>query len=255
MLEFGVTGLEIAPSMLFYDAIDPFAPSFEAVDEVSRELKERELSILSMQSLLYGTTGALLFGEPEARNHFCSCLHRAIDLAARLEVPNLVFGSPMQRVIPPDLSMKEAFDIAVEIFSKLSVRAKEYGTKIAIEANPVVYGTNFLNTTKEVMRFVTSLDCSNIVANLDFGAIHVNREYDGVIDSLEGILKYVGHVHISEAHLAPVPQDLDLLINTLRALDNSNYAKAVSIEMRRPPDGIIGVRTSLQKLSEAAKER
>src|SRR5262245_51516281 len=77
----GVTGLEIAPGLAFAPASDPFLPDESTVATFRREIAAHGLSVVSMQSLLFGVPAAQLFGDAPGRSAFEAGLERAIALA------------------------------------------------------------------------------------------------------------------------------------------------------------------------------
>jgi len=254
MAEVGVTGLEIAPGLFFSAATDPFLPSPDVARAALAEIEDRGLKIVSMQSLLFGVSGAGLFGGAEARANLVHGMERAITLAGRFGIPNLVFGSPGQRRVPDGLPMNEAFDQAADVFRRLAAAAQSAGTKIAIEANPTAYGTNFLNTLDEAVDFVARVDHPAVVSILDLGAMHMNGDFATIPTRIPALMPRLNHVHVSEPNLAPAPHDAAALAPVLEALRRAAYDKSVSIEMKRPPEGVAGVRAALERLVTASRK-
>lgn len=253
MVEAGVAGLEIAPSLFFHAAEDPFLPSEVVARTALAEIAARGLTLVSMQSLLFGISEAGLFGSCEARANFVRAMERAIALAGRFGIPNIVFGSPSQRRVPEGLLMNEALDQAAEVFRGLADAARSAGTKIAIEANPSAYGTNFLNTLDETADFVERVDHPAVVYVLDLGAMHMNNDFSTTAARIPALMPRLSHVHVSEPNLAPAPHDAEALAPVIHALRGAAYGKSVSIEMKRPPEGVAGVRCSLHRLVTAAR--
>lgn len=253
MAELGVTGLEIAPRLFFSAADDPFEPSPHVAATALAEIADRGVMIVSMQALLFGASGAGLFDGEIARDNLVRAMERAIALAGRFGIPNLVFGSPGQRRVPLGLSMDEALDQAVSVFRGLAEMAESAGTKIAIEANPEAYGTNFLNTLDQTVEFVTRVDHPAAVSILDLGAMQMNGDYGTVASRIPALLPKLNHVHVSEPNLAPAPKEVAALTHVLDALRSGDYDKSVSIEMKRPSQGVAGVRASLERLVAASK--
>jgi len=249
----GFAGLEIAPGLFFHEADDPFAPDEASASRALEEVRASELELVSMQSLLFGVTGAALFEGPEARQRFEIGMHRAIDLAGRFGIPNLVFGSPRQRCVPDDMPMDRALNEAAELFRMLGDRAVAARTKIAIEANPAVYGTNFLNTLEDAVSFVELVDHPAVVAILDLGAMHINGDFAAVPSMIPKITSQLNHVHVSEPHLAPAPASSNALTPVLKALSDHGYKGAVSIEMKRPDGGLAEVEAAIARLAGAAQ--
>ena len=254
MAEAGVTGLEIAPGLFFHAAEDPFLPSPDVAQAALAEIADRGLTLVSMQSLLFGVSGAGLFDGAEATANLARGMERAIALAGRFGIPNLVFGSPGQRRVPEGLPMNQALDQAAEVFRSFAVAAQSAGTKIAIEANPAAYGTNFLNTLDEAVDFVARVDHPAVVSILDLGAMHMNGDFATTAARIPALLPRLNHVHVSEPNLAPAPHDAAALAPVIEALRMAAYDKSVSIEMKRPPEGVAGVRAALERLVTASKK-
>lgn len=247
----GFTGLEIAPGLFFHEAEDPFLPDTAGARRARVEAADAGLTVVSMQSLLFGVSGAGLFDGPEARTAFEAGMRRAIALAERFAIPNLVFGSPLQRRVPEGLAMADAQNQAAEVFRKLGDAAGAAGTRIAIEANPAAYGTNFCNTLDEALAFVDLVAHPAIVPHLDLGATHMNGDFGGVTARLPALAPRLAHVHVSEPELAPAPADPEALAPVLGSLARAGYARAVSIEMKRPPEGLAAVRRAVAGLVAA----
>lgn len=251
LAEAGFTGLEIAPGLFFHAANDPFLPDTASARAARVEMADAGLSLVSMQSLLFGVTGAALFEGPEARAAFETGMRRAIALAGRFGIPNLVFGSPLQRQVPEGLAMDDALDQAAEVFRKLGDAAAAADTRIAIEANPAAYGTNFCNTLDEALAFVALVDHPAVVPHLDLGAMHMNGDFGGVPALLPALAPRLGHVHVSEPDLAPAPADPAALAPVVAGLQAAGYDRAVSIEMKRAPEGLAAVRRAVAGLTAA----
>lgn len=247
----GFSGLEIAPGLFFHAAADPFAPDDRTAAAALAEIADAGLSLVSMQSLLFGVTGAGLFKGTEARVAFETGMRRAIALAGRFGIPNLVFGSPLQRRVPEGLAMSEAMVQAAEVFRRLGDAAMAAGTRIAIEANPAAYGTNFCTTLDAALAFVTRVDHPAIVPHLDLGAMHMNGDLASVSTRLPALAPNLSHVHVSEPDLAPAPADPAALAPVLAGLAAAGYQRAVSIEMKRAPEGLAAVRQAVAGLATA----
>jgi sugar phosphate isomerase/epimerase len=220
---------------------------------VLEEIAGAGLHLVSMQSLLFGVEGAALFGDPASRAAFEVAMRRAITLGGRLGIPNLVFGSPLQRRVPEGLAMEAAFDQGAEVFRRLGDHAAAHGTAIAIEANPAAYGTNFCTTLEEAKKFVTRVDHPQVRMILDIGAQIMNGALPATPALLPRILPRLNHVHVSEPDLAPAPAPgrADELVPLLRELAARGYEGAISIEMKRPAEGLPGVRAAAARLAEA----
>ena len=100
---------------------------------------------------------------------------------------------------------------------------------MALEANPVIYGTNFLNTTKAAIDFCRKIDNKGIGINYDLGTVIYNGEdYHTCLGNLD----LINHVHISEPYLAKI-EKREMHRELLKTLEAGGYDKYVSIEMRK----------------------
>ncbi len=247
-----ITGLEIAPPLLFADAEDPFCPDMASFKRAMGEIKAAGLNLVSMQSLLFGVEDAAVFGSAEQRLNTRRGLQRSIELAGRMGIRNLVFGSPRQRVVPEGMPIGQAHAIATEYFSDLGDSAAAEGTNLALEANPEVYGTNFLTTGHAALEFVRTLGHKAVLFNLDLGELQVNGTFDQIGNLVDQSGPWLSHVHISEPDLSPAPANAETVKALLPELEASSYEHAVSIEMKSHEDKSLNVlQRSLQLFSSA----
>ncbi|MEM7688940.1 MAG: sugar phosphate isomerase/epimerase family protein [Pseudomonadota bacterium] len=253
MANAGLTSLEIAPGLFFHAADNPFVPDKSVADQAVREAEAFGLRLVSMQSLLFGVAGAALFEGHRARATLVEGMRRAIDLAGRFEIPNLVFGSPGQRNVPDTVAMDRARDEAAQVFHDLADYASKAGTRIAFEPNPAAYGTNFVNTLDEALAFIERVNHPALVPILDLGAMHMNGEFHEVPTRAPALASRLSHVHISEPNLDPAPARAVELAPVLSALGEAGYTRAVSIEMKRPEGGLAEVEAALSRLIEATR--
>ena len=228
----GVTALEIAPGLFFHAAADPFTPDEDQASAAFAEIQPAGLRIVSMQSLLFGVSGAALFGNSDERSRFDAAIRRAIDLAGRFDIPNLVFGSPRQRIVPETMTAAHANEVAITVFRTLGDAAQAAGCAIAIEPNPAAYGTNFLTRTQEALAFAASVDHPAIGLNLDVGALLMNGEFDDLEPLVAAAAGRIAHVHLSEPHLAPAPERTETAAWVLRTVRAIGYDRWFSIEMK-----------------------
>ena len=246
LAELGVGGLEVAPGLLFPGEVDPFAPSEAVLRATLGEVEAHGLTFVSMQSLHFAAPDAALFGEPEARRRFADTIARAIDLAARLGLPNLVVGSPRNRVVPEDMPAATARRIALDVFRALGDQAATRGCRLALEPNPRDYGTNFLNLTSEVRDFVREADHPAVALNFDIGALSLNGEAEADAALFASARDLVSHVHLSRPHLAAVEAEDGSVGRALAMLDEAGWRSWVSIEMRAAaPDPLAAVRHAI----------
>jgi sugar phosphate isomerase/epimerase len=248
----GIAGLEIAPSLFFSEASDAFAPDEREAYAALRPMRRAGLELVSMQSLLFGVNGAALFEGPDKLEEFQNGIGRAIALAGRFSIPNLVFGAPRQRNIPDDLPRSDAEALALDAFRRLGDLAASVNVRLGMEANPVAYGTNFLNTVGEASTFVERLDHPYVTLILDVGALQMNGELAWVKEVSPHAVDRISHVHISEPDLAPAPADIAQTAQVMSAMADAGYRHWFSIEMKATGNLDV-LEASLDRLTTAAR--
>lgn len=219
------SAIEIAPTRVIEQ--NPYDDLNIAKEYMKKMKEEYKLEICSMQSILFGKTERL-FGTCDERRILMDYTKTAIDFANAIECKNLVFGSPKNRVIENE---KEYY-LAVEFFRELGEYALNKNTVLAIEANPKIYKTNFINTTEEAIRIVRDVDSIGFRVNLDLGTIIENNES---LDTIKENMDLINHIHISEPYLKEIKQR-DLHNELCNLLKESNYDKYISIEMQKVDD-------------------
>lgn len=252
LIDLGITGLEIAPGMLFADVPDAFAPPDWLLKERVQEVSRAGLSLVSMQSLLFGVRDVQLFGAPEQRTNYATALKRAVRLASSLSIPHLVLGSPKERVIPVGMAPDEVLRIASDTLGDIADYAVAQGCRIGLEPNPEVYGTNCATNTKSAGEIVRQINHPGVILTLDVGSLLVNGELPNIVPITTAYADLIGHVHVSEPQLAPAPNDPATAARVIAALSATGYGGWVSLEMRASGDTSIEVlRMALGRLGTA----
>ena len=225
MNKYGFGGLEIAPTRIFPE--NPYDRLGEAKSFADSILKNRGFEIPSMQSIWYGRDEKL-FGSDEERKALLDYTKKAIDFAHAMSCKNLVFGCPRNRNMPEEA--KET--VAIDFFKELGDYAASKGTVIGMEANPPIYNTNYINSSKEALDLIERVDSKGFALNLDLGTMIENNESPYL---LKGRERYINHVHISEPGLKAIEErDIHKEISAL--LKACGYEKFVSIEVGKQED-------------------
>ena len=217
----GFGGLEIAPTRLFPDR--PYDHLKEAGD-FARGLKAGYgLTICSMQSIWYGLSQNI-FGNNEDRAFLLGYTEKAIQFADAVGCGNLVFGCPKNRNMPPGGFLPDAY----AFFKTIGDIAASHGAVVALEANPPIYNTNFINTTRDAFDFCRAVSSEGLKVNIDLGTCIFNGEG---IELISDNINLVNHIHISEPYLVPI-KERDLH----KDLFKLDYSRYMSIEMANPGD-------------------
>ncbi|HCT63576.1 MAG TPA: endonuclease [Erysipelotrichaceae bacterium] len=228
------TGIEIAPTIWFPE--NPYDNIINA-QKLSNDLENNlNLRIFSMQSICYGKTENIFGTEFEYRN-LLNYTKQSIDFAHSINCPNIVFGCPKNRIISSEDQVIRAY----EFFNELGNYASNKNVVISIEPNPTIYGTNFLNTTKQVIDFIKELKHPNILLNVDLGTIIYNNES---LDILRTNSNLIGHIHLSEPNLERLNVN-ERYTELITLVHDIEYSKCLSIEMKKQ---------SLTDLEETLKE-
>jgi len=216
-----VKGLEIAPTRIFPN--DPYNYIEEAKEWANKLNKQYGLQISSMQSIWYGRTENI-FSSKENRQKLINYTKQAIDFAEAIGCHNLVFGNPKNR---DTTNITQDLPIAISFFHEIGEYAYKHNTIIAIEPNPTIYNTHFMNYTKEAVEMVELSESKGIKINYDLGTIICNDEN---IHDITNIQDHINHIHISEPGLNFI--EIRTIHNSLfDILKKNNYSRFVSIEM------------------------
>ena len=242
LVQHGFTGVEVAPSMLFADPTN-------ASDADLRQQRDRwlgrGLTIVALQSLLYGHPQLRLFADPASRAAMLDHLTRITRVAAGLGAGAMVFGSPGNRQ-RGDLAPDEAATIATDFFGQLGDIAANHGTTMCLEANAPDYGCDFVCRTREAIELVQAVDSPGFRVQIDTSTMALNGEDYG--PTIQAAVPFAAHFHVSEPHLEAVSETGPVPIGeVLAAATAAQYRGWISLEMRA-----VGVDGNLAALRTAA---
>ena len=237
----GIEGLEIAPTRIFDKPYD----NLELAHEYAWMLKNKYgLTVSSMQSIWYGIKKSI-FGTEEDRQFLIDYTKKAILFAESMGIKNLVFGCPRNRNMPQG-DEKQYLEIAKAFFKELGDFALEHNTVLAMEPNPVIYNTNFLNYTKDACEFVKQVGSEGLKVNIDMGTMIYNKENPHLVKTYKN---WVNHIHISAPNLAVIAPCTEY--KTLKkVLSKIEYDGFISVEMGNCND-IENVKQAVMYLKEA----
>lgn len=222
MQRYGYSGLEIAPTRIF--TLAPYNNLLRAAEWYTQLKSKWGFYISSMQSIWYGREENI-FRSADEREKLRQYTQCAIDFAETIKCKNIVFGCPKNRNIPKGYEAEG--DIA--FFRVLGDYAAAHGTVIGMEANPRVYGTNYINDTASAIRLIEQVDSEGFKLNLDVGTMIENGE---AIDIVRNKSYLINHIHISEPQLRQIVRR-PLHREIAEILYKENYKGYVSIEMAK----------------------
>lgn len=237
MREYGYSGLEIAPTRVFLEK--PY-DELEKARIWSQKLEEQYgFLIPSMQSIWYGKKERL-FGSQKERKELLAYTKKAIEFAAAARCRNLVFGCPKNRIVPEGADSHSA----INFFREAGDFAAAHNTVIGMEANPAIYGTNYMNDTKSVLELVEAVGSKGFLLNLDMGTMIQNQE---TAEEIKGHVHVINHVHVSEPNLKPI-QKRELHRDIFKVLQREHYTGCISIEMGKTD--LTNIKNAMQYVRE-----
>lgn len=222
--QYGFGGLEIAPTRIFPEL--PYDKLYEAKQWSEKMKSEYGFQISSMQSIWYGRQEKI-FGNQEERESLIQYTQKAINFAEAVGCKNLVFGCPRNRVVSENWNQEQIDEIAVPFFKELGEYAFSKGTVLAMEANPPIYNTNYINDTLSAIELIEKVASKGFLLNLDIGTMIENNES---VEELAGKVHFINHVHISEPNLKVI-QERQIHKDLIKLLEKEKYEKFISIEM------------------------
>ena len=224
LTELGFSAIEIAPLRTLANGYDSTPEEYETW---LKAYSEYFSEIASMQSLLF-KLDIHLFASLDNVAFVLAILKKGLIFASQLNVRTLVFGSPTIRNVYSD----QEFEHSKVFFKQLADLAQFYDIQIALEPNPTIYNTNFINTTQEALDYVRLINHPNLGINLDLGTIIENNELIHDIINKE-ISLWIKHVHISEPYLVSIKKEhAHLHVQLFNRLHEVGYNEYVSIEMK-----------------------
>jgi sugar phosphate isomerase/epimerase len=140
----------------------------------------------------------------------------------------MVFGSPKQRNVLPELSPEQARDLAVKTFEEVLPAAEARGVTICLE--PLTPAeTDFVNTAAEAVDIINQIGHPNLRLHLDVKAMC--SEDQPIPAIIREYAPYMRHFHVNDPNLrGPGFGDLDFA-PIMAALNDVGYDGYVSVEV------------------------
>jgi sugar phosphate isomerase/epimerase len=237
--EWGCDGVEIAPSRVWSE---PVNSTQEERLEYKNHIAGFGLEIPAIQALLYTRRDLGLFLGNEIENQTVDYIKRLCHVAADLGAKVLVFGSPKNRN-RNGISLNDALEIGASFFSKVALTAEKVGVCVCIEPLGATE-TDFINTCIEGLKLVEMVNNPGFGLHLDSKAL--SEEGNGFMDNLKKVIKKAKHFHISEPSLSEINSSGSVPHKMFAdILQEYNYNRFVSIEMRTWPDHFNVVKRSI----------
>lgn len=220
-----IAGIEVAPTKIWDN---PTNVSKDTINKYRKFWENEGINIVAIQALLFGHPELTLFEDSKKRKNTLTYIEKMVKVSSLLGAKVVVFGSPKNRH-RKDIKIKKALDIASHFFYKVGEIAKLYDIYFCIEPNPMQYGTNFVNNTKEALELIKLVNHPNFMLHLDSGTLTLNKE--NYYMSINNGFSYMKHFHVSEENLIPIGKSTVDHKKISKILKNLYYDRWVSIEM------------------------
>lgn len=223
----GYTGIEVAPFML---GARPCELSQAERTQLRDTAARHGTEIIGIHWMLAKTTGYYLTSpDPAIRQKTADYLKQLGDLCADLGGQVMVFGSPAQRNLQPGVTWEQAFDAAVEVFSKCADHWGERGVTLCLE--PLTpKETNFINTCAEAMAIMHAVNHPALQLHQDVKAM-LGGEQTPIPDLIDRFMHRTRHFHVNDTNLLGPGMGETPYEPIFRALRDSRYDGWVSVEV------------------------
>lgn len=234
----GYTGIELAPFTL--------APTVHQIDAARREEVRRlaeaaGLEVVGLHWLLAKTEGYHVTSpDPAVRRRTADYLAELARCCADCGGSLMVFGSPMQRNLPPGMTKAQGLDLAVEVFQSLLPVLEE--TEVTVAVEPLgPQETNFLQTAAEACELIERLGSPWVRLHLDCKAM--STEAAPIPALIRRYSSLLAHFHVNDPNRqGPGFGELDFL-PILSTLGEMEYPGWVSVEVFDYSPGIEALAT------------
>lgn len=233
----GYDGLEIAPFTL---GEEPHRLAATTIRETRAALADHGLVCTSLHWLLVKPSGLSITSEDAAvRARTIDVMRRLIDLAAELQAPVLVHGSPAQRRLPDGAARRDARERGIEALAVAAEAAQRAGVRYCLEALAPPEA-NFVNTIAEAAEIVRRIDNPHFRTMLDCSAAG-QGECQSLAELIDEWLPtgLLAHVQVNDRNRRGPGQGEDRFAPLFAALRRNRYAGDVAVEpFDYLPDGL-----------------
>jgi sugar phosphate isomerase/epimerase len=225
--EFGLTGLEVAPSRIWKDTWHGLSAS--QVEAYRKQVEKAGLRVVGLHSLFFDQPDLGLFRDAETRARTLDFLVHLSALCRDLGGRTLIYGSaPARR--RGDLSLDAAFHETASFFQELCERIKGHGTCYCFE--PLgSEEADFINSAFDALKVVEAVDDPALRIQLDAKALVQNDEVDSA--TFKAVASYLVHFHANDPGLGVLGETGAVDHAAMgRMLSEVGYDGFVSIEQR-----------------------
>lgn len=193
----GYTGIEVAP---FAISEDLASVSDATLGQFRQTANSAGLEVIGLHWLLAKTHG-LHLTSPDAAVRRATTEH--LKLLARtcgqLGGQVLVFGSPPQRTLPTQMTMRDGLRYATEVFQNAMPEFASEGVQLCMEPL-TAKETDFINTCDDAVQLMKMVDHPAFVLHQDVKAM-LGAERDTIPELIHRHASVCGHFHVNDINL------------------------------------------------------
>lgn len=225
--EAGYEGIEVAPFTISARLADVPDSVF---GEMKQSAVDHGLQIIGLHWLLAKTTGLHLTSpEGNVQRATAEYLKLLARVCAKLGGRVLVFGSPQQRNLLPDVTRNDAMKYAAEVFRAAMPAFADEGVELCME--PLTpRETNFINTCAEAVELIRLVDHPSMKLHQDVKAM-LGAEQESIPALIAKYREICGHFHVNDTNLLGPGMGETDFHPILKALVDSGYSGWVSVEV------------------------
>ena len=225
--EVGYTGIELAPFTLA-DRITQVSAERRAT--MKKQAEEHGLTIFGLHWLLAKTEGLhLTTAKADVRTATAQYLVELGNACADFGGDLMVFGSPAQRNLEPEMSPERAYENAAEVFRAAMPPLAERGVRICME--PLTPNeTDFITTCAAAMKLIEMVDQPNFCLHQDVKAM-LGAESEPIPALIEKYTGRVGHFHVNDTNLLGPGMGETDFTPIFAALKKAGYDGWISVEV------------------------
>jgi sugar phosphate isomerase/epimerase len=223
----GYDGLEIAPFTLAPLITDLTSAQLRTL---RTQAEDAGLAVIGLHWLLAKTEGFYLTTPDAAvRNATGDYLIALAEATRALGGELMVLGSPKQRDLLPGVTYEQAFDLAVQVFTRIMPAIGRLGIDLCLE--PLAPAeTDFLNTCAQATALIACVNHPHFKLHMDVKA-QSSETAASVPELIAQYAPTAGHFHAQDVNLRGPGMGAVDFGPIMKALVTSGYDRWVSVEV------------------------
>lgn len=223
----GYTGVEVAP---FTISEDLASVSDATLGGIRQTANSAGLEVIGLHWLLAKTEGLhLTSADPEVRKTTTEHLKLLARTCGTLGGSVLVFGSPPQRTLPAQMTMRDGLKYATEVFQNAMPEFASHGVQLCMEPL-TAKETDFINTCDDAVQLMKRVDHPAFVLHQDVKAM-LGAERDTIPELIHRHASVCGHFHVNDINLLGPGMGETDFHPIIEALLEVQYQGWVSVEV------------------------